>query len=73
MQELQPPCSGAIEEKNQDGSFRVRDDHYAGQLFSGVKVELDQTITITHVDKDPNQPWAVKHYVLEVFRPTPRG
>ncbi len=73
MRELQPPCSGEIEEKNQDGSFRVRDARYAGQLFSGVNVEMDQLITITHADTEANRPWRVRHYVLDVTRPTPRG
>jgi hypothetical protein len=73
MQELKPPCSGAIEEKNRDGSFRVRDAHYDGQLFTGVNVELDQSITISHADTSADQPWHVRHYVLDITRPTPRG
>jgi len=68
MKELQPPCTGAIEEKNQDGTFRVRDPHYADQLFTGVNVELDQLITITHVKTDASLPWEVKHYTLDLNR-----
>jgi hypothetical protein len=73
MRELWPPCHGAIEERNFDGSFRVRDERYADQLFVGVNVEMDQTITITHVEAEAGQPWLVMHYVLDVTRPTPRG
>lgn len=73
MQELQPPCAGAIEEKNHDGSFRVRDRHYAGQLFTGINVELDQWITITQVEADPSGTWHVKHYVLDISRPERHG
>jgi len=73
MQELQPPCSGVIEEANRDGSFRVHDPRYVDQLFSGVTVEVGQTITITHAVRHADQPWTVRHYVLDVVRPTPRG
>jgi Tfp pilus assembly protein PilP len=72
MQELQPPCTGAIEEKNSDGTFRVKDPNYAGQLFTGVLVTLDQSITITHVVIEGDKPWLVRHYVLDVNRPMHR-
>jgi len=73
MQELKPPCTGAIEEVNHDGSFRVRNADYENRLFSGVTVELDQFITITHVEHTGEPPWPVVHYKLEITRPTPRG
>ncbi len=72
MDELNPPCSGAIEEKNHDGSFRVRDANYIDQLFTGINVEMDQFITITHVVTDPDLPWLVRHYTLDLNRPMPR-
>ncbi len=72
MNELHPPCSGAIEEKNEDGSFRVRDDNYSGQLFTGPHVQLGQYITITHVVTDPDLPWLVRHYTLDLNRPMHR-
>ena len=73
MQELIPPCAGAVEEVNHDGSFRVRDARFEEHLFTGVSVELDQFITITHVEAMGQAPWKVAHYKLEITRPTPRG
>jgi hypothetical protein len=73
MHELKPPCAGAVEEVNHDGSFRVRDAQYEEHLFTGVNVELDQFITITHIEEAGKEPWTVTHYKLEIIRPTPRG
>jgi len=72
MQELQPPCHGAIEEKNSDGTFRVRDPNYRDQLFTGPVVSLDQYITITHVVIEGDKPWLVRHYVMDLNPPAHR-
>ena len=72
MQELQPPCTGAIEEKNGDGTFRVKDPNYTGQLFTGVAVTMDLNIIITHVVIEGDKPWLVRHYVLDLNRPMHR-
>ena len=72
MQELQPACHGAIEEKNLDGTFRVRDANYDGQLFAGPMVAEGQYITITHVVMEGSKPWLVRHYVLDLDEPPHR-
>lgn len=72
MPELDPPCRGAIEQRNADGTFRVRHPRYADQLFHGPLVRVGQYITITHASTAADQPWEVTHYVLELEEPPHR-